>query len=275
MKYITIKGFGKWQLANQMFQYLFLKTMSNKTKRKIIFIFKDEKEKDQYLNTKFLKYFDINIEIIHIDDLNKEGDIEIIDIIEKSLYDEELIDKIKTCEKKVINLIGFFQSYKYYDNISKSIKSLYKKTCLKKKYLDLLEQKQKDICFKKTVSIHVRRGDYIKYNQHNLLTIDYFIDAIDYFEKSYDNLNYIIFSDDIEWCERVFFKLKDRCCFSREKDIIDLFLMASCPYNIISNSSFSLIASYLLLNKKQIIGPKMWLDSSLSNNVLDKRVLLF
>ena len=81
--------------------------------------------------------------------------------------------------KALILIIGFFQSYKYYNQIQEELKNCF---VLNSKYLN----KTKSIISKirkktkeKIVSLHVRRGDYVKYKgKHPLLELDYYIDAI-------------------------------------------------------------------------------------------------
>ena len=105
------------------------------------------------------------------------------------------------------------------------------------------------------VSIHVRRGDYIKLqNYHLLLPKKYYDKAISLFKDCF----FIIFSDDIEWCKlninsiNVYFS---EC----NQDYIDLFLMSKCHHNIISNSSFSWWGAYLNKNiNKKVVCPSKW-----------------
>ena len=77
--------------------------------------------------------------------------------------------------------------------------------------------------------------------------------------KKLSNKRFLIFSDDIEWCQRVFHSINDISYFSTNQAITDLFLMSYCNINIISNSSFSLMAHFLNTNyNKKIIHPKMF-----------------
>ena len=96
----------------------------------------------------------------------------------------------------------------------------------------------------KLVSIHVRRGDYLEYKDyHLLLSLTYYIDNITNLLDSYsDNLFFIICSDDIEWCKRVFYTINDKSYFSNNSGIIDMMIMSKCDINIISNSSIVLFA---------------------------------
>lgn len=86
-----------------------------------------------------------------------------------------------------------------------------------------------------SVSLHVRRGDYLTYVDHHPPVTKYYCeDALDYV-GDYDNL--FIFSDDIKWCkENLKFK---NITFIEEEDYLSLYLMSQCNHNIIANSSFS------------------------------------
>ena len=73
-----------------------------------------------------------------------------------------------------------------------------------------------------------------------------------------ENLRFIILSDDIAWCQRVFYNIKDISYFSEYESITDLILMSYCHVNIISNSTFSLMGFLLNQNRdKKIIYPEM------------------
>ena len=64
-----------------------------------------------------------------------------------------------------------------------------------------------------------------------------------------DKISLIICSDDIKWCERVFFSLGENAIYIKNTiDIEDMYLMSLCDHHIISNSSFSLLSTYLNKN---------------------------
>jgi len=161
---------------------------------------------------------------------------------------------------------GFFQSEKYFKNNEKLIRDLFQ---IDESILDIINQKYKDILeFKKTTSIHIRRGDYLKLNNyHPTLSLDYFKNAIDLTKDV--TSKYIIFSDDIEWCKTKF--QGNRFIFiENQKDYIELYLMSLCTNNIISNSSFSWWGAWLNLNKnKIIISPKQWFGEMIKEDDSD------
>ena len=135
-------------------------------------------------------------------------------------------------------------------------------------------------CIKKSnsVSLHIRRGNYLNLKNVNVLDVDYYMKAVDYLRKGIENPTFFIFSDDLEWCKNSLGFL-DNCIFvDRTKtEIDDLKLMSFCQHNIIANSSFSWWGAWLNQNsKKTVIAPKDWLlnDPGSSNVILSDWVKL-
>ena len=112
-----------------------------------------------------------------------------------------------------------------------------------------------------SVSLHVRRGNYLNLKNFNVLDIDYYMKAVEYIRKNVEKPTFYIFSDDLEWCKNSLGFL-DNCIFvdSTKTEIDDLKLMSFCKHNIIANSSFSWWGAWLNQNcKKTVIAPKGWL----------------
>ena len=183
----------------------------------------------------------------------------------KNLKNENTLNKTKVInfpfqfkniplEENDIEINGFFQSEKYFINNEEYITNRF---CIKDDVLNIIKAKYNNILSYKTTSIHVRRGDYLKLNQHHpSLNLDYFINAIDLTKSSTEK--YIIFSDDIEWCKTKF--IGNKFIFvENEKDYVEMYLMSLCNNNIISNSSFSWWGAWLNNNKDKLtISPKQW-----------------
>lgn len=133
---------------------------------------------------------------------------------------------------------GFFQSEKYFINS-------------RKKILKMFDLKPKT----NMVSIHVRRGDYLKNpNYHTLLGEKYYDEAMSHFE----NEKFLIFSDDIDWCRSIFTGNKFDF-YEGSNDLEEMLTMASCKHNIISNSSFSWWGAWLNKNEsKRVLAPINW-----------------
>lgn len=120
-------------------------------------------------------------------------------------------------------------------------------------------KKNKD---KLLVSIHFRRGDYLKADNiyGNICTTYYYAEAIKYVNNNFKNVMYVIFSDDIQYVEENF-KIENANYVTWNQgtnSYMDLLLMACCPINIIANSSFSYWAARLNPTSKQVIYPYKW-----------------
>ena len=150
-------------------------------------------------------------------------------------------------------LIGYFQSEKYFLHNRDSILELFEPT---KTDIDYINKKYYDLLKTKNCSVHIRRGDYVKIQDHHVLcTLDYYKDAV---KTIGEDSNFIIFSVDIQWCkENLHFK---NCHY------IEMYLMSMCNNNIIANSTFSWWGAWLNQNKdKKVIAPKKWFGQSKSN----------
>ena len=106
-----------------------------------------------------------------------------------------------------------------------------------------------------SVSIHVRRGDYIKDGIYYLLDRKYYNKAINYINKRVSNPQFFVFSDDVTYAKKMFSEYKDFNYVTNEKnkDYEDMYLMSCCKHNIIANSSFSFWGAYLGVYKKKIV----------------------
>ena len=268
---VYMETFGNWQLANQMFQYIILHNISKLTGRKLVII-KDKIKETPHKNL-IKKYFSIMFEYMESKDIDTDDMYNFKESKNDLCYNQDFYDKISKIEEKYLNIEGFFQSYKYFLDVKPvdlfilrgeymiEISIIFKRIIDK---LNISNYQEND----NLISIHVRRGDYIKYNNyHPILPINYYIKNINDYLNHKDNpgdikltnKRFLIFSDDIEWCQRVFHSIKDISYFSTNQAITDLFLMSYCNINIISNSSFSLMSHFLNTNyNKKIIHPKMF-----------------
>lgn len=147
-----------------------------------------------------------------------------------------------------LNIEGYFQSYKYFEDYSNTIKKLLTSN---------IKVEKQDY-----VSIHVRRTDYLIHkNCYHILTRENYYDQA--MEKSESN-RFLIFSDDIPYCKNIF-KGNEFTFVEGNNAPTDLKLMANCNSNIIGNSSFSWWAAYLNDNvNKTIIAPDIWFGSELA-----------
>lgn len=160
-------------------------------------------------------------------------------------------------------LDGYWQSEKYFFGCS----ALIRKDFTFKNVLDPYNLELASIIDKtNSVSIHIRRGDYVsnlKTNaNHGLCSIDYYLTAFNYITKRIESPYFFIFSDDIEWARKNI-SLHSPCQFISHnigsKSYVDMQLMSLCKHNVIANSSFSWWGAWLNTNESKIvISPSKW-----------------
>lgn len=159
-------------------------------------------------------------------------------------------------------LTGYFQSEKYFLSIRDNLLAAFKPKKISKDAKAMAERIAKE---KNSVSLHVRRGDYVSNpdaNQyHGTKGMDYYSAALVRVEKSQKHNTIFIFSDDITWCKKNL-KLKAKKVVwvdGNNSPIEDIYLMSLCKSNIIANSTFSWWGAWLNNNpKKVVVAPKVW-----------------
>ena len=187
---------------------------------------------------------------------------------------QELFD---TCPDNV-SLHGFFQSWRYFDNVKDEIRKDY---TFHEGILEPCKEMMEELEGQEPIMLHVRRGDpnltdprgfKWSYTQcgsmHPVQPIEYYEKALRAFPEDQP---VIVFSDSPEWVkEQEFFK-PDRFMISEPEDkyadgsytpYADLCLMSLCSHAIIANSSMSWWGAWLQTNPdKMIFAPKMWFGS--------------
>lgn len=167
--------------------------------------------------------------------------------------------------KDDIILSGYFQSSKYFEeNRDAVIRDL----SLKEVYMSQIKEKYKDFLTKETISLHVRRTDYLHLSHaHPVLELEYYRNALEHIGTK--NKTVVIFSDDIQWCKEAFLGTKF-VFIEKNLDIVDMFLMSLCTHNIIANSSFSWWGAFFNKNKdKKVVAPSNWFGSYYKNDTKD------
>ena len=151
------------------------------------------------------------------------------------------------------NIHGYFQSEKYFENCEFQILEnfKFKKSIADKAELNLKRYNQK-LC-----AIHIRRGDYLKFSDvHQFPGLDYYEKSINKIKEKFNNVSFLIFSDDIEWCKSVDL-FKDCDFVENETDSVEMCMITKCDFHIIANSSFSWWGARLS-NSKLTVAPSRW-----------------
>ena len=110
-----------------------------------------------------------------------------------------------------------------------------------------------------SVSIHVRRTDYLKFNE-DCYKYGYFTKCVKYIKQKVTDPVFYVFSDDLQWCRNHTHELglldTDKVVFvtanSGANSYRDMQLMSNCKHNIATKSSFGWWASFLNANPDKI-----------------------
>lgn len=112
-----------------------------------------------------------------------------------------------------------------------------------------------------SVSLHIRRGDYLKYTDvFASVSLDYYSKAVKLITEKIDNPHFYIFSDDIQWSKLNLYNIGINEYNSTivdwnngDNSYIDMQLMSLCKNNIVTNSGFSMWAGFLNGNENKIV----------------------
>jgi hypothetical protein len=217
-----------------------------------------------------VKYTNINQYIADYEILNRKHvcktdikNVYIFGDITMYIEDDFNYNKIPFVNDKMY-LRGYFQSDKYFINHKKEIFDLFSIDNLTK---NQIENEYGELLKNGAISIHVRRGDYLKL-QHlfNVLPYEYYEKIINYFGK---NKTYLIFSDDMKWCKENF-KGDNFHFIDSNNPVIDLYTQTLCEHNIISCSTFSWWGAYLNQNiDKKVFIPYPWFNKGYRGDTTD------
>jgi len=177
--------------------------------------------------------------------------------------------------KRGSELRGYWQSERYFSDTARQIRE--DLTVATPPSAENLEMKARiEACL--SVSVHVRRGDYLTSETTRGI---YAVCGKDYYAKAAQSIldavegtpRFFVFSDDPEWAEANLDLPGEMIVVAINGPDVpyeDLRLMAACRHNIIANSTFSWWGAWLNPSPdKIVIGPKTWyLDPGLSNDYI-------
>jgi hypothetical protein len=244
------------QLGNQMFQYA--STLGIAKKLDVPFVIPNHTEVvNDGLGNK------LRIELFEVFKIKPDqtGLVNGVDVQEQTF---EFDDNFFSLNSKIDhNLVGFFQTEKYFKHSEKEVRNQFD-------FLDYIKDDCDDMIetVKDSIALHIRRGDYlINSDNHHNLTLDYYQNALEHYDK---DQQVIIFSDDPKWCKEQQLFSEDRFLVSETKNSrYDLYLMSKCSDFIIANSTFSWWGAWLA-DKGKVIAPKTWFGSALNHkNIQD------
>ena len=247
-------------LGNQIFEYIFVEYL-----------------KKNFPKDKIFGYYNPNF-------LNKHNGLEIHSVFDLILPPAtkwsnavaflcrvvaKLFPIVKATDKnysdKAIYYDGWWQDKRFFLDTINNIK--FRQSIVDKTNKELLNA----ISSSESVSLHVRRGDYLdpqNAKQYGgICTLDYYNKAIEIVMNKYVNPRFFVFSNDFEWCKK---NLQiDNAIFvtnnTGENSWIDMYLMSQCKANILANSSFSYWGAMLNMNDNIVVCPKKWSNTHTPN----------
>lgn len=169
---------------------------------------------------------------------------------ESEMYHPEIFD----FEDMYIS--GYFACEKYYKDI---LYDLQEKVQFPPSKNPLNQEVEEEIRKCQSVSIHIRRGDYLdevnKAMFGGICTEKYYQSAVQYMLQRFPDAHFFVFSDDSEYVRKNY--QGDRYTvidWNRGRDsFYDMQLMSCCKHNICANSTFSFWGARLNPNESKVM----------------------
>jgi hypothetical protein len=180
-----------------------------------------------------------------------------------------------------VYLQGYFQSERYFLEVQDVIRSEF---TIRYEQDPQSQEIAVQIAETQSVSLHVRRGDYVSdatiRQIHHVCDLDYYQRCARLMAEQVTDPHFFVFTDDPDWV------LENLCLDwpttvvnhnGVERDYEDLRLMSACQHNIIANSSFSWWGAWLNAHPgKIVLAPQRWYNRPPNDDPrnLDTRDLL-
>lgn len=169
-------------------------------------------------------------------------------------------------------LQGFWQSEEYFSDIADVIRQDFQ-------VVDAVSAHDRalldEIDSTNSVSLHVRRGDYVANPSansfHGVCSVDYYKACIKLIKEKVVDPHFFIFSDDPDWAKaNIPTDAPTQVSYnSVDLPYDDIRLMSHCKHNIIANSSFSWWGAWLNPNPQKIVcAPKRWFTADIDTEHL-------
>ncbi|MDH5560819.1 MAG: alpha-1,2-fucosyltransferase [Deltaproteobacteria bacterium] len=262
--------FAGGRLGNQIFQYVFLKTIQKDNEILVVSGFEDLTEVfkiDDFIvinqNNRWMRGLLkklINIVLIFLSDMRIVSSIS--QNYEKILRDFQRGSTTYTEKNGVFSFftfvkLGFFHSDKFFDE--KIANNLIIRDQYLKKSDELLKLVPKN---SHKIFVHIRRGDYKSYKvygQSALLPMNYYKNQIEWFIQNKKNPFFIFLSDEPDFIEEEFRYCENKIISCNNHSGTDMAIMTKCNSAILSPSSFGWWGSYLMKERDTVVAPKYWL----------------
>jgi hypothetical protein len=177
----------------------------------------------------------------------------------------QVIDKKFGYQPELLSLAGdfyyegYWQSEKYFVAIEDEIRRAFAFAArLDERNESLLGSLRRPVA-----SVHVRRGDYLKYPNLDICTPGYYRRAIAAAREDGSAASFLVLSDDIGYCREALGLDDSEAAFvdwnRGDRSWQDMAIMARCDAHIIANSSFSWWGAWLDPKPgARVIAPAVW-----------------
>ena len=174
--------------------------------------------------------------------------------IKQYLYTDQPYKEIPYCDTNV-QLLGFFQSSKYFSKHRDVIMNIFK---FPENIEQTIIEKYGNILTDNAVFVHARRGDYtLKPGFHTNIPLSYYEEARNIMKDTVGLPLFIITSDDKDyWSNTDIFK-NDSVVYFNESDIITFYMMTRMKHCVMANSTFSWWGVYVS-SSTNVIAPSNW-----------------
>ena len=274
-------------LGNQLFQYLFGRTLANASGRTMVFDISDFQQYRLHDGLAIEKYFEIELPLVSARQLEQAPWLcrshprkriaarltshgLALPIQTDYTFD---LRRLRVPPRSVEYFLGYWQSQAYLaDELLVARNSLRFKEEIRlaaDRAVDLA-----DITFEGAAAIHLRRGDYVTAPSrapHYALPLGFYLRAMDIFANERGITKFYVFSDDIEWAKLNFpaqYDLRFIDGSVSDSAGVDMCLMTRFSDMVISNSTFGWWAAALRENENGLVlYPRQWVKPKFANDL--------
>lgn len=275
-------------LGNQLFQYLFGRTLANISGRTMVFDITDFQHYRLHGGLAIEKYFEIELPLASGTQLEQTpwlcrshlkkriasrlASWQSLPLPIQTDYTFDL-RHLRVPPRSVDYFLGYWQSQTYCaDELSIAINSLRFREEVRlaaDRAVELV-----GITFEGAAALHVRRGDYVTAPSrapHYALPLDFYLRAMAILANERGITRFYVFSDDIEWAKLNFpaqYDLRFIDGSVSESAGVDMCLMTRFSDMVISNSTFGWWAAALRENENGLVlYPRQWVKPKFANDL--------
>lgn len=260
------------RLGNQIFQYVFLKTIQRNNEQIITSGLEDLEEvfgingivnlnkKNKWIRGFLFRICRPLLNLFADKNIISSVSIDHEEVLKEYRRDSTTFTKSKGFFSFITFVkLGFFQSEEFFDE------KITTKLKIKDKYLKEASEYLNSIPNVQNLNkifIHIRRGDYKDfaiYGKSTLLPIRYYKKQIEWFLENRKDCFFIFLSDDSGFISKEFDCIKNKAISIDNSFGMDLAIMTMCNSAVLSPSSFGWWGSYLMNDRDVVFAPKHWL----------------